>query len=191
MNRTKSYIALATLFAATSCLSAQTPLHAPLPAQLLSAKSIFLSNAGTADNQYSTVVYDDLYNSIAVTKHYQIVATPAEADLTIEASLNRIPDTVTNGTSYNRIFIQVVIRDPKTQALLWVITENVAGNAFRSKTFEKILGTTVAKVVTDLANLSGATPASVSRTTTPATPSAPPCAPEEKKPKTRISQEKQ
>jgi hypothetical protein len=155
------------LLSATT-LHAQTAPVAPLPAQLTMAKTAFLGNAGTIDNQYSTLAYNDFYQQLAAWNHYQLTINPANADLALEISVNVAVGDTSNGTSFATPYLHLTIRDAKTQVLLWTISENIQG-AFRAKTFEKNLDAAIGKITTDLKNLvSGNSAATANQPVTPA-----------------------
>jgi hypothetical protein len=66
---------------------------APLPAQILTAKKVFISYAGGESNSrlagYSGVTdrtYNQFYASLKTWGHYDLVPTPAEAELVFEIS---------------------------------------------------------------------------------------------------------
>ena len=94
-------------------------------------------------------VYDELYAAVRAGGRYQIVGTPADADLLIEIGLT----APASGVGYDPQF-RLAIRDPKTNALLWAFTEHVQwaiqqGN--RNKNFDQ----TLARIISDLRGLSG------------------------------------
>src|ERR1700735_3058766 len=104
-------------FAAASSIFAQQQFtDAPIPAQILSAKRIFISNAsgesvlppGTGD-----LAYNEFYAAMKTWGHYEIVASPADADLVFE--------------------IRTMILDPKTHVVLWAFSESVAQAANKIK----------------------------------------------------------
>jgi hypothetical protein len=111
---------------------------APVPAQILSAKKIFIANAGgdqplLDDPQFSGGVersYNQFYAAIKAWGRYEIVGAPGDADLLLEIRFTVPPvggpvvrgDTI-GGRPYDPQF-QLVIRDPKINALLWGFTEH-------------------------------------------------------------------
>jgi hypothetical protein len=143
---------------AAAPLFAQAP-SAPIPTQLTTAKSIFLANAGSLSNQLAVLAYNNLYQGLTAEKRYQLTATPEDADLIFEVSVIFV-----YGGQTNVEYVQLVVRDAKSQSLLWSISENI-GAAAREKTLEKNLADTTAKLITDLATLT-----SNKVTTSPPTP---------------------
>jgi hypothetical protein len=140
---------------------------APVPAQILSAKKVFLANAGgdqplLDDPQFSGGVersYNQFYAAIKAWGRYEIVAAPGDADLLLEIQFTVPPvggpvvrgDTI-GGRPYDPQF-RLVIRDPKTTALLWAFTEHaqwaiLQGN--RDRNFDQAL----TRIVSDVQGLS-------------------------------------
>jgi len=76
-------------------LNAETPA-APLPSQILTAKKVFISNAGglldlnvvTGDPRRD---YNEFYAAMQTWGHYSLVGSPAEADLVVQISIIYIP----------------------------------------------------------------------------------------------------
>jgi hypothetical protein len=128
---------------------------APVPAQLLSAKKVFIANDAPAilpSNQatYSggpDRAYVEFYSLIKAGKHYEIVATPSDADLVLEIRLmnsHEVPDQ-----------FRLTIRDPKTNVMLWRLYRQIemallAGN--RDKKFDLAMP----GLITQLTQLAGA-----------------------------------
>ncbi len=153
-------VSLVILFLQVSVLAAQqTKLApaAPIPQQITAAKKVFIANAGGDERRYEAAifsggperVYDELYAAVRAGGRYQIVGTPADADLLIEIGLT----APASGVGYDPQF-RLAIRDPKTNALLWAFTEHVQwaiqqGN--RDKNFDQ----TLARIISDLQGLSG------------------------------------
>lgn len=96
----------------------QTPPPAPIPAQIITGKKLFISN-GDGDETFNVpnVTYNQFYASIKNWGRYELVSSPADADLVFEVRF--IIDPVPR--------IRLVILDPKTHAVLWHIVEDVQG----------------------------------------------------------------
>jgi hypothetical protein len=127
---------------------------APVPRQILSAKKVFIANGGGDESRFESPQYsggpDRLYNEFyAAMKswgRYELVSTPAEADLVFEISLTLIQVTRAealkeNETAYDSQF-RLSIRDMQTHTTLWGLTEHaqaavLQGN--RDKNFEQAL----------------------------------------------------
>jgi hypothetical protein len=106
-------------------------LNAPVPAQIASSHSIFLSNLG-ADTSFpvdSTQVYNDIYKALQTWDHYQLVRSPDQADLIFQlrevSTLSTYSDSDGNIFTNNSPAFQLTIVDPKTKVTLWTITSPV------------------------------------------------------------------
>lgn len=147
--------------------SAPAPV-APIPAQILAAKKIFLANAGGDERWFDDPIftgtpdraYNEFYAAMKTAGLYELVGTPSEADLVLEI---RMFAPAMSGAASERDTLarkpydpqfRLTIRDPKTNTLLWAFTEHVQwailqGN--RDKNFEASLN----KIVGDLQALTG------------------------------------
>jgi hypothetical protein len=159
MKATVSYALLC-----ASVLAAAPPKQvppAPVPAQILAAKKVFVVNAGADAGAYPTAAfsgkperaYNTFYAAMKTWGHYQLVGVPSDADLLLEIRLTARPGPVLHGdtTSLDSQF-RLVIRDPKTQAMLWAMTEPVESAVLqgnRDKNFDQAL----ARIVADLQRL--------------------------------------
>jgi hypothetical protein len=139
---------------------------APIPRQILVAKKVFIANAGGDErpdgsifNGGSERVYNEFYAEVKAAGRYEIVDTPADADLLFEIGFTApmVSGVGARGDSLSTKpydpQLRLAIRDPKTNALLWAITEHVQwaileGN--REKNFDQ----TLARIVRDLQRLS-------------------------------------
>ena len=152
-------------------LRAQDPkeLHpAPLPTQIFTARKVFVSNAGAdTRGEYGggpERAYNQLYAGLKGLGRYELVATPADAELVFEISFT-IPfgggniysgsgaTPVSNRTVTDPHF-RLAILDLKTHVLLWTFTEHVQpallqGN--RDKNFDQA----IAALVNDIRNVAG------------------------------------
>jgi hypothetical protein len=141
---------------------------APIPAQIVPAKKVFISYSGGEERWYEDPVftggldrtYNEFYAAIKTWGRYELVGSPSEADLIFEIGLTApaISGLASQGDSmarkpYDPQF-RLAIRDAKTNTLLWAFTEHVQwailqGN--RDKNFELTLD----KIVSDLQALVG------------------------------------
>jgi len=128
-------------------LTAQAP-SAPMPAQIAAAKTVFLANAGSPNNQLAIIAYDNLYQAFASGNRYHLTATPADADLIFEVSVIETDALVG--------YVKLVIQDSKSHSLLWTTYEGI-GAAGREKTFETNVAKAAVKFATDLTTLTSAT----------------------------------
>jgi hypothetical protein len=125
-------LALAWFLVAAPTAQAQDapPSSAPVPPQILSAHSVFISNGG-GSNYYNMFTggpdraYNTFYAVIERANRYQLVSTPAQADLVFE--IRGIAPTFDEGrgnVGYNPQLI-LSIRDPQSSTVLWTTTANV------------------------------------------------------------------
>jgi hypothetical protein len=108
-----------------------TPQTAPVPSQIGAAHTVFLSNAGAAKNFPidSTYVYNNVYANLKAWGRYQLVGSPAEADLifTLRDMAPRTTYIGNDGTDYSYVTpaYELTIADPKSNVTLWTITSPV------------------------------------------------------------------
>lgn len=136
---------------------------APIPNQITGAKKVFITNAGgdepsPDEPMFSGGIdrsYNQFYAGIKSSGRFEIVDSPAEADLLLEIRFSVLPapQTVFKGDTINKTYdpqFRLEIRDPKTNALLWGFTEHMEwailqGN--RNKNFDKASARTVTDVI--------------------------------------------
>ena len=116
---------------------------APVPAQIPAARKVFISNAGAdvaAQAAFKRAgepdqAYNHFYAAMQSWGRYELVATPAEADLVFE--IRFMAPMYYDGTLavYEPQF-GLRMLDAKTHFLLWSLTEPVEG-AFRKATWLK------------------------------------------------------
>jgi hypothetical protein len=152
MNNKLTLIAVL-LLSATSLL-AQTGPPVPVPSQIASAHTAFLASggapgAGRNENLMTGLTYTGVYQALAKAGHYQLTATPADAELSMTIAIHDHLGSVSQGTSFDDFFLRLEISDTKTHALLWAIDEPIQG-AFREKTFQKNLDASITLLITDL-----------------------------------------
>jgi hypothetical protein len=112
----------------------------PVPVQIPSAKKVFVANAGgeqpaSDDAQFSgdsDRTYNQFYAAMKTWGRYELVGAPADADLwleirfTVPPASRAVSQGNTLGTAEFDPQFRLVIRDPKTNAILWGITEHAA-----------------------------------------------------------------
>jgi hypothetical protein len=135
---------------------------APVPTQILSAKKIFIANAG-ADEAIGQLfsgepdrAYNQFYAALKSWGRFEIVGSPAEADLLLE-----IRQYFSGGPQ-----LRLKIRDPRTNALLWGFNlqlELGTGRANSDRNFDQA----VDRLVNDLRTLVARTQPAVSGGNTP------------------------
>jgi hypothetical protein len=98
---------------------------APIPAQVLAAKKVFISNGGDDDwtipRQIHTpsLTYNQFYADIKNWGKYELMSSPADADVVFEI---RSYDSREAGLQ-----VHLAILDPKTHITLWSLTQGVEG----------------------------------------------------------------
>ncbi|HEX7284911.1 MAG TPA: hypothetical protein VF532_01945 [Candidatus Angelobacter sp.] len=129
---------------------------APVPAQILTAKKVFISNLGVANGALNGIfngttdrAYQQFYAAMLTWGHYELVSSPAECDLVFEINVR--------GTGVGRN-LKLVIRDLKTRVVLWTIIEYVEVASRRSN-LDKNFDKAVLALVNDVARLAGLPPA--------------------------------
>jgi hypothetical protein len=130
-------------------LHAQAPA-APVPSQILTAKRVFISNAGVGTEW----IFNEFYAGIKSWGRYDLVAAPADADLVLEISLSSqitgVGGSKESGcNSFSVTRLKLVLLDTKTRIALWTFTENIQPYA-RQKTGEKNTDDSINKLVDDL-----------------------------------------
>lgn len=141
----------------------EVPL-APLPAQISAAKKVFIANAWPAGaflyNGGPNRFYNQFYAAIKDWGRYELVRSPAEADLVFEIGSSNpfigeeISGRPASGRALTDPQLHLAIIDPSTRITLWAFIEHVEpallqGN--RDKNFDQALN----YLVNDLRNISG------------------------------------
>jgi len=139
------WLALLAVLTVVPALSGQEPKisSAPVPAEIASARKVFVSNAG-ADLVAQSVfkragqpdqAYNHFYSAMQAWGRYELVSSPADADLVFEIRFSA--PMYYNGTLaiYDPQFGLNIV-DAKTHFLLWNLAESVEG-AFRKATWLK------------------------------------------------------
>ena len=113
-------LGIAILLPRVPALLAQAPA-APIPSQILTAKKVFISNAG---GEYDAGIwsggrersYNEFYAAMKSWGRYELVSSPGDADLVFQVGLRYF-------TTFPRFKLTVL--DPKTQIALWTFVEIV------------------------------------------------------------------
>lgn len=133
------------LLLACTALAQQTP--SPIPPALTTAKSVFVSNAGTDSGLFpepfsgdSSRAYSAFYNALNASGAFTLVGDPANADLVLELRLFA-PYGPTNANKQNgaadpRPMFRLVVYDRKTHYILWTVTQSI-DLAFLQKTHDR------------------------------------------------------
>jgi hypothetical protein len=141
---------------------------APVPPMLVNAKKVFISNAGADSGLFPHPftgdpdrAYNEFYANVESWGRYQLVATPAEADLVFELQLtapNGPADAnKSKGASDPLPMLRLVIYDRPTHYVLWALTESIAA-ADRQKTHDHNFDEAVANLVLDAGRLTKSLP---------------------------------
>jgi hypothetical protein len=159
----------AALFFAVNA-GAQTPLPpsslAPVPPALLSAKTVFISNAGADSGLFPHPFsgdpdrpYNEFFANIQAWSRYQIVTDPSEADLVFELRLiapyGPSNPNKQNGAADPLPMFRLVILDRKTHYVLWALTESIEF-AFLQKTHDHNFDEALSAISMDLKRLTSA-----------------------------------
>jgi hypothetical protein len=142
---------------------------APVPALIVSAKRVFISNAGGGCDPSSSAYfkggpdrpYNQFYAALKSWGRYELVASPADAELALEISFT-CPAGIVGisggfGGSHYDPQLRLVILDVKTHFTLWGITEHVETailESNRGKNFDRAMN----KLVDELKSLAAGTP---------------------------------
>lgn len=147
------------------------PASAPVPALLLNAKKVFISNAGADSGLFPHPfsgdpdrAYNQFYANVESWGRYQFVATPAEADLVFELQLTA-PNGPSNadkqkGASDPLPMFRLVIYDRPTHYVLWALTESIAPAALQ-KSHDHNFDEALASLVLDAGRLTKSLPAAM------------------------------
>lgn len=137
---------------------------APVPEQLLTAKKVFIFNAGTdpvfasfrgPGNPY--LGYNLFYANMKTWGHFELVKNPGDADLVFA-----IRCTAPAAQATFKPQVEVTIFDSKTHFVLWTLMGHVQ-DAARKKTYAKNMNSAFANLLDDLKRV-------ISQPAAPATP---------------------
>ena len=144
---------------------------APVPPLLLSAKKIFISNAGADSGLFPHPftgdpdrAYNEFYLNIESWGHYQVVASPAEADLVFELQLTA-PNGPSNANKQNGAsdplpMFRLVIYDRPTHYVLWALTESIEPAA-KQKTHDHNFDEALSTLLLDAGRLTKSLPSGI------------------------------
>jgi hypothetical protein len=144
------------IFIASSAVgisSAQVPA-APLPAQIFSAKTVFISNTSGRSAVYpgiSELTYNEFYAAMKAWGRYQLVAAPTDADLVFEIRYATALGPTNGGNSGQYAEFELTIFDTKTHVVLWAVSETVV--PIKHKSDQESLEQALANVVADAKKL--------------------------------------
>jgi hypothetical protein len=151
---------------ASVLVAAQTKdmLTAPLPAQIFAAKRVFVSNGGQ-DSHFKLLglrrSYNQFYAGMKEWGHYELVSSPADADVVLEISLQSQLDKFGNDLQIVPV-LRLAILDPKSHTILWVFTEELEAGRFhivgghQDENFDKAMK----RIIADMEGLAEPAPSS-------------------------------
>jgi hypothetical protein len=133
---------------------------APVPSQIGAAHRVFISNAGADVNAQAAFkragepeeAYNNFYTAMQTWGRYELVTSPADADLVFEIRFTSPMYMNGNLATYQPQF-GLRVFDAKTHFLLWSLAEPVEG-AFRKDSWIKNFGRGLDALMDDLSKLS-------------------------------------
>lgn len=140
-------------------------LIAPVPGPIATAQKIFVSNA-PSDSLPASLggparPYQEFYAALKSWGHYQLVSSPADADLVLEISFsNPIVGvnvmSTSGGGSTSALLLKLVIVEPKSNIPLWWFTESFglrSGFSHRRESLDSNFHASIAALVDDVRKL--------------------------------------
>lgn len=168
------------LIALTACAAlvlpaalAQSAQPAPVPAALLDAKKIFVSNAGADSGLFPSPFsgdtnrgYNQLYAGLRASGQYQLVDDPSDADLVLELQLTA-PAGSTRSMEVNKVngasdpvpMFRLVVYDRKSHYVLWALTQSIQV-ALLQKTHDRNFDDALNAILLEFESMTGKAPAS-------------------------------
>ena len=152
--------AVAILFCASlAAAQGKDAAQAPVPPQILSSKTVFISNGGGDCNPMGQNgfgagpdrAYNQFYAAMAKWGRYDLAASPAAADLVLEIHFT-CPLYFDEKVTQIDAQLRLLIRDAKTNTILWGFTEHL-GSAFRQSNRDKNFDQALGNLVDDLRKL--------------------------------------
>lgn len=146
------------IFGTAQNATPSAPPQAPIPVQIVNAKTVFISNAqGEEPDPRVTFLksfdpsrpYNEFYAAIQGGGRFKPVLAPADADLILDFRFRTYVGSPAPGE------LRLVILDPKTHAVLWAFAETVkqqGGPHYQEKTM-KNFDNAVTALVGDLTRL--------------------------------------
>jgi hypothetical protein len=133
--------------------------NAPVPPQILNAHTVFVSNGGGSNyfdiyDGGANRAYNTFYSELKRTGHYELAATPSQADVIFE--IRAIAPAIGDehgAVAYNPQLI-LTIRDPKTNTVLWTASSNVRAIGAKKRR-DRGFDQSVAVLVDKLAEVTG------------------------------------
>ena len=161
-------VALVICLFGAAALGQASSVAAPVPEAVLNAKRIFVANAGADAGLFPHPFsggpergYNQLYAAVKALDTYELVGSPADADLVLELRLFA-PGGPANadkakGASDPLPMFRLVIYDAKTHYLLWALTEQIDSAALQ-KSHDHNFDDAITQLVGDFKRLGSKTP---------------------------------
>jgi hypothetical protein len=135
-------------------------LAAPVPTELLSAKKIFVSNCGADSGLFPHPFsgdpnrgYNELFAALHAAGQYELVSTPAEADLVLELSLIAPNGPKEANKQYGSAdplpMFRLVVYDRPSHYVLWTFTNSVE-IAFKQQTHDHNFDAAISDLVAEV-----------------------------------------
>ncbi len=151
--------------AAQQAKDAPATVAAPVPPQIAAAKKVFIANGGVDGGSLAAFralgdpnyPYNQFYAMMQKWGHYELVSSPADADLVLEVQFRM---TMTSGGDLASYVphLRLTVVDARTHFTLWTIAEPVEG-AIRKATFIRNFNQGMTNLVNDVAKVAGQPPA--------------------------------
>ena len=142
MNRTAALLLISFLSLVPTLGAERKGSDAPIPTQIATAKTAFLSNACELDYNSCRKAYNDIYEGLQKWGKYKLVGTTEDADLILE--LHYAPAE----PSSTQIPFRIVILDAHNQFKLWTINEPI-DYSFTAANSASTLGDAVQRILAD------------------------------------------
>lgn len=151
--------------------SAALAQRAPVPRQVLDARTVFVGNGGSesygADSYFRLTRYDggpnrpysEFYGALKDWGHYDLVGSTTDADLLLVIRFtNPIVDRDPNGNKYENVLVydpqlSLTMNDPKTGVMLWTITEHIEPGGNNREANNRHFDEAIDRLVGDLKRL--------------------------------------
>jgi hypothetical protein len=173
-------VTLLTTMLTPGLASAQMPAYTqagPVPAAILTAKAIFVSNAGSDSGLFPEPFtgdqdrpYTEFAAALKATGNFVIANDPSQADLVLELRLTAPngpanPNKVAGAADPLPMF-RLVVYDRTSHYILWTLTQSIE-SAFGQKNHDKTFDDALSQVVAQFLRIGGKPPAA-----SPAQPTA-------------------
>ena len=163
-------LAISSALLSPALIPAQTPVGvtpaAPVPAELLSAKRIFVSNGGADSGLFPHPFsgdpnrgYNELFAALHAAGQYELVSAPAEADLVLELTLVAPNGPKEANKQYGSAdplpMFRLVIYDRPTHYVLWTLTNSVEV-ALKQQTHDRNFDEAISNLAADFKAITSA-----------------------------------